>query len=43
LSLFKKGFGGREKEYVATQDFPLSARYWLIFIFEKLRKLKRRL
>jgi len=43
LSLFKKGFGGYEKSYVKTQDFPVSKKYWLIFIFEKLRKTKRRL
>jgi len=43
LSLFKKGFGGYEKEYVATQDLPLSNKYWLTFVFEKLRKMKRRL
>ncbi len=43
LSLFKKGFGGYEKSYVKTQDFPVSKKYWLIFIFEKLRKMKRRL
>ncbi len=43
LSLFKKGFGGYEKSYVKTQDFPISKKYWLIFVFEKLRKMKRRL
>ncbi len=43
LSLFKKGFGGYKKEYVQTQDLPLSWRYWLIYIFEKLRRIKRRL
>ena len=42
LSLFKKGFGGYEKSYVKTQDFPISKKYWLIFVFEKLRKMKRR-
>ena len=41
LSLFKKGFGGYSKEYVPAQDFPLSNKYWLTFIFEKLRKMKR--
>ena len=41
LSLFKKGFGGYSKEYVSTQDFPLSQKYWLTFLFEKLRKMKR--
>jgi len=35
------GFGGVEKEYLKTQDFPLSEKYWLAFLFEKLRKRKR--
>jgi len=43
LSLFKMGFGGVRKEYVATQDFPLSARYYLTYFFEKIRRIKRRL
>lgn len=41
LTLFKKGFGGYKKEYVKTQDFVLSPKYWLTYIFEKLRKTKR--
>ena len=41
LTLFKMGFGGFRKDYVKTQDFPLSKKYWLIFIFEALRKKKR--
>ena len=40
-SLFKMGFGGEVYEYVKTQDFPLSWRYWPTYIFEKLRKTKR--
>ena len=40
-TLFKMGFGGRHYEYLKTQDFPLSKKYWLTFIFEKLRKTKR--
>ncbi|MDP1538802.1 MAG: peptidoglycan bridge formation glycyltransferase FemA/FemB family protein [bacterium] len=40
-TLFKMGFGGRPYEYVKTQDFPLSPKYWLTFIFEKMRKIKR--
>jgi lipid II:glycine glycyltransferase (peptidoglycan interpeptide bridge formation enzyme) len=40
-TLFKMGFGGKPYEYVKTQDFPLSKKYWLTFIFEKLRKIKR--
>ena len=41
LTLFKMGFGGRSKKYVKTQDFVISSRYWLSFIFEKIRKIKR--
>jgi lipid II:glycine glycyltransferase (peptidoglycan interpeptide bridge formation enzyme) len=41
LTLFKKGFGGFKKEYVRTQDFPLSFRYWFTFWVEFFRKLKR--
>ncbi|MBZ9578657.1 peptidoglycan bridge formation glycyltransferase FemA/FemB family protein [Patescibacteria group bacterium] len=41
LTLFKMGFGGYKKEYVKTQDFPISKKYWLTFVFEKLRKTKR--
>lgn len=40
-TLFKIGFGGYKKEYIKTQDLPLSKKYWLTFIFEKLRKTKR--
>ncbi|MDD5098107.1 MAG: peptidoglycan bridge formation glycyltransferase FemA/FemB family protein [Candidatus Pacebacteria bacterium] len=43
LSLFKKGFGGYKKEYVKTQDYVLSPMYYLIYIFEQLRKRKRNL
>jgi len=43
LTLFKKGFGGEKKEYLKTQDLPLSISYWLTFFFEKLRKIKRNL
>ena len=41
LSLFKMGFGGEPKQYVKTQDLPLSKKYWLTYLFEKARKLKR--
>lgn len=43
LTLFKMGFGGEKKEYVKTQDFPISGSYWLTFSVEKLRKFKRAL
>ncbi len=41
LTLFKTGFGGYKKEYVKTQDFVLSKRYWLNYFVEKIRKSKR--
>jgi len=41
LTLFKMGFGGYKKEYVKTQDLPISLQYWLTYLFEKLRKQKR--
>jgi peptidoglycan pentaglycine glycine transferase (the first glycine) len=41
LTLFKKGFGGRRKKYVETQDFVLSSQYWINWGIEKLRKMKR--
>ena len=40
-TLFKMGFGGEVREYVRTQDYPLSRKYWLINAFEGLRKIKR--
>ncbi|MFH1643222.1 MAG: peptidoglycan bridge formation glycyltransferase FemA/FemB family protein [Patescibacteria group bacterium] len=43
LSLFKKGFSGYKKLYVKTQDFPITKKYCLTRIFEKIRKIKRRL
>ncbi|MCD6402586.1 peptidoglycan bridge formation glycyltransferase FemA/FemB family protein [bacterium] len=43
LTLFKMGFGGERIKYVKTQDLPLSKKYWLNFLIEKIRKKKRRL
>lgn len=43
LSLFKMGFGGYRKNYIKTQDFVLSSKYWLNFVIEKIRKHKRNL
>jgi peptidoglycan pentaglycine glycine transferase (the first glycine) len=40
-TLFKMGFGGYQKEYVKTQDLPLSKSYFLTYLFEKIRKTKR--
>lgn len=40
-TLFKMGFSGECRQYLKTQDLPLSWKYWLTFTFEKLRKIKR--
>lgn len=42
-TLFKMGFGGYKEEYVQTQDFVLSPKYWLNYIIEIIRKKKRNL
>jgi lipid II:glycine glycyltransferase (peptidoglycan interpeptide bridge formation enzyme) len=42
-TLFKMGYGGKAYEYVHTQDYVLSSKYWLTYIFEKLRKINRHL
>ncbi len=41
LSLFKKGFGGEEHKYVQTQDYVLQWAYWINWIVEVLRKIRR--
>ncbi len=41
LSLFKKGFGGFTEEYVPAQDLILKKSYWLTYLIEKTRKIKR--
>jgi len=35
------GFGGQKKEFVKSKDLPLNKKYWLTYIFEKIRKIKR--
>lgn len=40
-TLFKMGFGGYKKEYVETQDFIISQKYWINYIIEKFRKFRR--
>jgi lipid II:glycine glycyltransferase (peptidoglycan interpeptide bridge formation enzyme) len=41
LTLFKKGFGGRRKKYVETQDLILFHKYWINWGIEKIRKKRR--
>jgi len=43
VSLFKKGFGGSGYNYLHAHDLPLNSKYWLVYIFEILRKTYRRL
>ena len=42
-TLFKMGFGGKPYEYVKTQDYVLSWKYWPTAIFETIRAKRRRL
>lgn len=40
-TLFKMGFGGYKEEYVKTQDLVITSKYWINYIVEKIRKIKR--
>ncbi|MEK7562133.1 MAG: peptidoglycan bridge formation glycyltransferase FemA/FemB family protein [Patescibacteria group bacterium] len=40
-TLFKIGFGGYKKEYIKTQDYIISQKYWINYIIEKTRKFIR--
>ncbi|OQX00909.1 hypothetical protein BWK69_00430, partial [Candidatus Parcubacteria bacterium A4] len=40
-TLFKTGFGGEKYEYIKTQDYVLSYKYWFNWLIESIRKLKR--
>jgi lipid II:glycine glycyltransferase (peptidoglycan interpeptide bridge formation enzyme) len=40
-TLFKMGFGGYKEEYIKTQDLVISKKYWINYIIEKIRKLRR--
>jgi lipid II:glycine glycyltransferase (peptidoglycan interpeptide bridge formation enzyme) len=42
-TFFKMGFGAQPYEYLKTQDLPVSKKYFFTYLFEKLRKIKRRL
>ncbi len=43
VTLFKKGFGGRQVDFLPAQDLPISPLYFLTYIFEMSRKVLRRL
>ncbi len=40
-TLFKMGFGGYNKNYIKTQDFVISWKYWINYLIESFRKRKR--
>ncbi|MFA6190091.1 MAG: peptidoglycan bridge formation glycyltransferase FemA/FemB family protein [Candidatus Staskawiczbacteria bacterium] len=40
-TLFKMGFGGYKQEYIKTQDLVISKKYWINYIIESVRKVKR--
>ncbi len=41
LTLFKQGFGGRQLDYVPTQDYVLSPKYHLTSLYEQILNWKR--
>ena len=41
LSLFKKGFGGYSEECLPAQDLIISKKYWVNWVVETFRKIKR--
>lgn len=41
LSLFKTGFGGYKSQYLHCQDFVVTPGYWLNYLVEKIRRIKR--
>ena len=42
LSLFKKGYGGYQIDYLPTQDLIISPTYYFAFIYEKFLRWKRK-
>jgi len=40
-TLFKMGFGGQVEEYVKAQDLIISHKYWINYIIETMRRIKR--
>jgi lipid II:glycine glycyltransferase (peptidoglycan interpeptide bridge formation enzyme) len=41
VGLFKVGFGGRAQSYIHARDIPVSPKYRLTYLYEKLENLKR--
>lgn len=43
VTLFKTGFGGERIDWLHAHDMPVSKKYWLTYLFEKVRKNIRHL
>lgn len=41
LTMFKTGFGGRQVDYIPTQDYIVSPKYYLTYFYEKYLAFKR--
>ena len=41
LTMFKTGFGGRQIDYVPTQDYIISPKYYLTYLYERYLAWKR--
>lgn len=43
VTLFKKGFGGYQFNYLHAQDLPFSRSYFIVYVIETLRRIFRQL
>lgn len=43
VTLFKKGFGGERLDWLHAHDLPISIKYWITYVFETVRRLRRHL
>jgi len=41
LTMFKQGFGGFQTDYVTTQDYAITPKYYLSYLFDSYLKIKR--
>lgn len=41
LTMFKQGFGGFQTDYVTTQDYAVTPKYYLSYVFDSYLKIKR--
>lgn len=41
ITHFKKGFGGFQKDLLPCQDLPITFKYWMTYIIETVRRIKR--